>query len=506
MSFKLRVTSVGVLARIALLGAVAGMLAGCSSEVTRFAEVSSTDPTPTGTALIPSVPVGQNDLASSAAPIRSRVPSAPIQSSALPAPNPSYSVPSTPNPRLASAPVRSTPVREATSTIASKTAITGKPSATGNWSAIGGTPVTVAQGESLSSMSNKYGVPQDVLLKSNGLSASQVQPGTRLVIPVYSVGGGATAAHAPVSTAPAKVEQARTEVAKPAKESLRFTRGAEAAGKQVATKVEPVRKIEPKVADVKSAPAKVADAKDKKVPAAKAALGKPGDKKPAQVAETKPVAGKPAAAPAKTAKVDPAKVEPAKTAAKPADAAKPAKTAATDKAAPAAAKPGKQQVAKADPAPVETVKTTKKTDAITTGTVHAAETPAAEAASDSANPEFRWPAKGRVIQGFKAGTNDGINISVPEGTSVKAAESGVVAYAGNELKGYGNLVLIRHPNGFVSAYANNGDIEVKRGDTVKRGQTIAKSGQTGNVNAPQLHFELRKGSTPVDPTGYLAGL
>ena len=95
---------------------------------------------------------------------------------------------------------------------------------------------------------------------------------------------------------------------------------------------------------------------------------------------------------------------------------------------------------------------------------------------------------------------------MPEGTAVKAAESGVVAYAGNELKGYGNLVLIKHPNGFVSVYANNGEISVKRGDTVKRGQLIAKSGQSGNVSSPQLHFELRKGSTPVDPTEFLAGL
>ena len=121
-------------------------------------------------------------------------------------------------------------------------------------------------------------------------------------------------------------------------------------------------------------------------------------------------------------------------------------------------------------------------------------------------PEFRWPARGRIIQGFRSGANDGINIALPEGTSVKAAESGVVAYAGSELKGYGNLVLIRHPNGYVSAYAHNGAVAVKRGETVKRGQTIAKSGQSGNVASPQLHFELRKGSTPVDPTGYLAGL
>ncbi len=126
--------------------------------------------------------------------------------------------------------------------------------------------------------------------------------------------------------------------------------------------------------------------------------------------------------------------------------------------------------------------------------------------SDAAHPEFRWPARGRIIQGFANGGNDGINIAVPEGTAVKAAEAGVVAYAGSELKGYGNLVLIRHPNGFVTAYAHNGDIEVKRGDQVTRGQTIAKSGQSGNVASPQLHFELRKGSTPVDPTSYLAGL
>ena len=131
---------------------------------------------------------------------------------------------------------------------------------------------------------------------------------------------------------------------------------------------------------------------------------------------------------------------------------------------------------------------------------------ASATAADAANPEFRWPARGRIIQAFKPGGNDGINIAVPEGTSVKAAESGVVAYAGNELKGYGNLILIRHPNGFVSAYANTSDIEVKRGETVKRGQIIAKSGQSGNVASPQLHFELRKGTTPVDPTQYLAGV
>jgi murein DD-endopeptidase MepM/ murein hydrolase activator NlpD len=130
----------------------------------------------------------------------------------------------------------------------------------------------------------------------------------------------------------------------------------------------------------------------------------------------------------------------------------------------------------------------------------------AQADAAGTEPEFRWPARGRIIQGFKSGGNDGINISVPAGTSVRAAESGTVVYSGDGLKGYGNLVLIKHPNGFVSAYGNNGELDVKRGEQVKRGQVIAKSGDTGNVNSPQLHFELRKGSTPVDPTNYLAGL
>jgi murein DD-endopeptidase MepM/ murein hydrolase activator NlpD len=127
----------------------------------------------------------------------------------------------------------------------------------------------------------------------------------------------------------------------------------------------------------------------------------------------------------------------------------------------------------------------------------------------SSLPSFRWPVRGRVIAAFgpkpNGLQNDGINLAVPEGTPIKAAEDGVVAYAGNELKGYGNLVLVRHANGFVTAYANASDILVKRGETVKRGQVIAHSGQTGSVTSPQLHFEIRKGATPVDPAQYLNG-
>jgi len=122
--------------------------------------------------------------------------------------------------------------------------------------------------------------------------------------------------------------------------------------------------------------------------------------------------------------------------------------------------------------------------------------------------QFRWPVRGRVISTFgskpNGAQNDGINIAVPEGTSVKAAENGVVAYVGNELKGYGNLVLVRHADDWVTAYAHNSQTLVQRGDKVTRGQIIAKAGQTGAVTSPQLHFELRKGATPVDPMPLLA--
>jgi murein DD-endopeptidase MepM/ murein hydrolase activator NlpD len=122
---------------------------------------------------------------------------------------------------------------------------------------------------------------------------------------------------------------------------------------------------------------------------------------------------------------------------------------------------------------------------------------------------FRWPAKGRIIAGFgprtNGQTNDGINIALPEGTPVKAAEDGVVAYAGNELKGYGNLVLVRHTDGYVTAYAHAKELLVRRGDQIKRGQIIARSGQTGNVDAPQLHFEIRKGPSPINPMPHLSG-
>jgi murein DD-endopeptidase MepM/ murein hydrolase activator NlpD len=160
-----------------------------------------------------------------------------------------------------------------------------------------------------------------------------------------------------------------------------------------------------------------------------------------------------------------------------------------------AVEPQKVKTAAVAPTPAQPAKATAPDDvdpSLVTGAVR------------GDTPQFRWPARGRVISRFGDG-NDGINVAVPEGTSVRAAEDGTVAYVGDEIKGYGKLVLVRHANGWVTAYANNGDLLVKKGEAVKRGQVLAKSGQTGNVTSPQLHFELRKGKTPVDPTQFLAG-
>jgi murein DD-endopeptidase MepM/ murein hydrolase activator NlpD len=121
---------------------------------------------------------------------------------------------------------------------------------------------------------------------------------------------------------------------------------------------------------------------------------------------------------------------------------------------------------------------------------------------------LRWPVKGKIISGYGPKPdglkNEGINIAVPEGTSIRAANDGVVAYAGNELKGYGNLVLVRHAGGYVTAYAHAKQLMVKRGDTVKRGDVIALAGQTGAVTSPQVHFEVRKGAAALDPLKYIS--
>ena len=121
--------------------------------------------------------------------------------------------------------------------------------------------------------------------------------------------------------------------------------------------------------------------------------------------------------------------------------------------------------------------------------------------------KFAWPVKGKIISEYGshgAGQyNDGINIAGKAGAAIKAADAGTVVYANDELKGYGNLILIKHEKGWITAYAHNEKLLVKKGQKVTKGQKIATMGQTGNVSSPQLHFEIRYKTKVVNPKSYL---
>ena len=136
-----------------------------------------------------------------------------------------------------------------------------------------------------------------------------------------------------------------------------------------------------------------------------------------------------------------------------------------------------------------------------------ASAPASNVSPAASPPTFVWPARGRVLAGFGSDVggapNNGIDVAVPAGTDIRAAEDGVVLYAGNEIKALGNLLLLRHRDDFITAYGHAKSFQVKAGDNVRRGQVIAKSGQTGTAKAPLLHFEIRKDNAPVDPAQYL---
>jgi murein DD-endopeptidase MepM/ murein hydrolase activator NlpD len=319
--------------------------------------------------------------------------------------------------------------------------------ANGTWSAADGTTIIVGTSDTVDSLAQRHGVPAREIMRANGLPTPRnLQPGQQLVIPRQVMPAAPTMA-APQTKPAAMV--------------------ASASGIHVVNPGETLHSI----------------ARKNNIPAAKLAkannipvttqlrtgtkLTVPGMKGTAM-----------AAAPAQVVQPKPAQV-----------------------AAAAAAKP-------AAPAPVVVAAVPKREAANLASETKEIEKEVKQDATGGL-PSFRWPVRGRVIAAYGAKTsgkqNDGINLAVPEGTPVKAAEDGVVTYAGNELKGYGNLVLVRHSNGYVTAYAHASELMVKRGETIKRGQTIAKAGQTGEVASPQLHFEIRQGSTPVDPSKFLNG-
>ena len=439
-------------AGFALTGLVGIWLSGCA-DASRFADSGSPFSNPFA--------VASNDAAGAPTPK--------VNSRPLPSP---YATAARPSPTaVASAP---TPAPVTTGSIHARADAVGGSAA--GWSAVGGSPVIVGAADDAGTLSARYGVPQAALLSANGLHGpGEVRSGMRLVIPVYNAHGDAHVARADDDAKPRHAKKDDDEDAKP-----RHVAKADDEDAKPRHKAKAEDDDSDKPHHKAKKPDDDADSDDDAPKAKKLHKAEADDKAAPKVAK----ADAPAERPAKPAKVAEAEtLKPVKEAAK------------AEKPAPA------PQVAKADPP-----KTAKKPEVDKTPTADIPPTASAESGQASEAGQLRWPARGRIIQGFKQAGNDGINIALPEGTSVRAAEDGKVAYAGSALKGYGNLVLIRHPNGFVTAYANNGELDVKSGDTVKRGQVIAKSGATGDVSTPQLHFEVRKGQTPVDPTSHLAGL
>lgn len=185
-------------------------------------------------------------------------------------------------------------------------------------------------------------------------------------------------------------------------------------------------------------------------------------------------------------------------------APKPAAPAVAAPAAPAAAKPATPEVATAKPAEAA-AQTASYTPPKQTARAIVDDSDA-EAPGGTGIGKMRWPVRGKVIANYGKGggkASDGIDIAVPEGTPVKAAENGVVIYAGDGLKEFGNTVLVRHENGLVTVYGHASSLKVQRGQTVKRGQELALSGMSGSTESPKLHFEVRKNSSPVDPSTFL---
>jgi murein DD-endopeptidase MepM/ murein hydrolase activator NlpD len=123
-----------------------------------------------------------------------------------------------------------------------------------------------------------------------------------------------------------------------------------------------------------------------------------------------------------------------------------------------------------------------------------------------AEERFRWPLRGAILQGFKSGESDGVDIAAPAGEPVHAAADGICIAANDEMATYGKLVVIRHADGYVTVYADMSELDVKEGDHVRRGQVIAKSGESGGAASPRLHFELRKDGKAMDPIPRLSPL
>ena len=382
------------------------------------------------------------------------------------------------------------------------------------WSNAGGTYVNLKSGETLYSLSRRYGVPVDAISSSNGITnPSTVRVGQRILIPtyVYAPNVGVSAPDANKRVANASSGTLRPQPVHAAVDPITTSATA------------PSRPLPPKVASngqvfgahtVQSGDtlSKIGRLHGASVASIKAAngitdgnvirigqvLSVPGSKRAAATASAKQsVAALPVLDRTTTGSVPSQPLPPKVVSSNYAVAALPR---SRPNHTPAKTVVNRSTNGQPKVNPVRHVAASQtgsaQVDPITTSS--------AKKSAATSSSGFKWPVRGDVIGHFGQ-KNAGINISVPEGTPVRAAAAGEVIYASNGLADYGQLVLVRHSNGFVTAYAHNKSLLVRRGDRVRQGQVVAKSGKTGAVSSPQVHFEIREGKTPVNPMSHLAG-
>lgn len=498
--------------RPAILAVLGAVLAGCSSDFSRMAEGPAYGGTTQNQqAIIAGQPAPQSYPAAQPYPTDMTTTGSiggGVQQAALPP------VPSTQASRYAPQPPTyqpaNTPIYETPRPVAAAPSIAPAPAPSqGGWSGASGSYVTLMPGETVDTLSRRYNVPANAILSANNFAdPSRVLPGSRILIPTYSAPSGqiprTAAAPAPAPQIPRAQPQHTASV--PTAATPRFVPGPQpAAAPKVAAAPAPapIAALPKAVPTVPQAQPGVSIGphvvkKGETLDAIARSYGTTKTKLQAVnglKGDTLQIGQKlvlPSGVMLKVAKGD--------TPAAPTQApVAPVVVAKAPTVAPAPVAPPAAPVVAAAPAaptaPAATIAVAREPAAV------------AEAPRADKTPVFRWPVRGRVITEFgaKSGSdrNDGINLAVPEGTSVKSAEDGEVIYSGNELKGYGNLVLVKHADGWVTAYAHASELLVNKGEKVTRGQIIARAGSTGSVQQPQLHFELRKGQKPVDPTQYL---
>ncbi|MDX8532496.1 peptidoglycan DD-metalloendopeptidase family protein [Mesorhizobium sp. VK25A] len=485
---------------------IAGAAAGCSSQSMRFNGVDDvfTSSTNNQRAIINKQSVDQPYPGDTVAPAPvdgthtqsvSRSSLEPVTAQQLPppsAPAPAKPMRTASAPVLAPAPALAPAPhldRTATGTVAAaKPFKTAEPDAVRNASAAPhATEIVVRDGETLSGLAAHYHVPADAIAKVNGIDPKKgIRSGQKIVIPAYAYSSKAEPkvaegkpTNTPKQPAPEKVAVLPQQPkVKGGKAAAQVDTSAAAAGSKNP-------KPAPQMAEAKPAGAggtyTVQQGDTLSSIARKTGVGTTALKQANGMKDGLLKIGQTLKVPAGgTVQV---------ASAKPAAAPKPAVDPVTTATTPPAAKTTETLASYTPP----------KKDA---KVIQQAEDDDAAAPGATGIGKMRWPVRGRVISSFGSG-KDGVDIAVPEGTPIKAAENGVVIYAGDGLKEFGNTVLVRHENGLVTVYGHASSIEVQRGQKVKRGQEIALSGMSGTTDSPKLHFEVRKNSAPVDPSGYL---